>query len=316
MRRPRGQTIMEYTIIIGIISLALVAMQKYLQRGVQLSIKVAADELGEQNVGKRERGTFPGVEQVRWSSFTSDTSTSNQMMTLRSFDPNGITDRGNMAVFLARAFNLDTSIYDPNNPSTWAWDFLDADIDYDTPGLQPCVGWAEIQACYAAGIVFGLRGNYYGPYFLTLRRQTASMIFRALDLQPYTGPQIFEDVPVGDRGFEEIGAVYNAGIMLGTGSIMGERFSPDGGITRAEVALTLTRALGLEPYVGPQIFSDVPVTLDNGQPNPAFAAINALYKAGITQGTSYITAGAQRKNINETTTTYGVSQNAWFGGKR
>ena len=44
----RAQTIMEYAIILGFVAVALSAMQVYIRRGIQAGIKVAADELGNQ----------------------------------------------------------------------------------------------------------------------------------------------------------------------------------------------------------------------------------------------------------------------------
>jgi len=44
----RGQNIIEYTLILGIVVLALSAMQTYVRRGIQAGIKIAADELGPQ----------------------------------------------------------------------------------------------------------------------------------------------------------------------------------------------------------------------------------------------------------------------------
>ena len=44
----KGQAVFEYAIIIGIVVLALGMMQVYVRRGVQAGIKIAADELGEQ----------------------------------------------------------------------------------------------------------------------------------------------------------------------------------------------------------------------------------------------------------------------------
>jgi len=39
---------LEYVIVVGVVIVALVAMQVYMKRGIQAVIKVAADELGEQ----------------------------------------------------------------------------------------------------------------------------------------------------------------------------------------------------------------------------------------------------------------------------
>jgi len=46
-----AQSIIEYAIIIAIVSSALAAMQVYIKRGLQAQIKVTADELGTQDDG-------------------------------------------------------------------------------------------------------------------------------------------------------------------------------------------------------------------------------------------------------------------------
>lgn len=43
--RRKGQNLAEYALIIGVVSLALVAMQAYFKRGVQSIVKGSADEL-------------------------------------------------------------------------------------------------------------------------------------------------------------------------------------------------------------------------------------------------------------------------------
>ncbi len=44
----RGQNIIDYSIIISIVAIALATMQPYIRRGIQATIKVAADQLGPQ----------------------------------------------------------------------------------------------------------------------------------------------------------------------------------------------------------------------------------------------------------------------------
>lgn len=302
MRNHRAQTIIEYAVIIGVVATAFVVMQKYLQRGIQQSVKVAADQLGDQTQGVLERETFPGIENYRTSSYTTETSTSNQVLAMSTFDPTAVNDRAHSAVFLARAFNLDTGKYDPNDPSTWAVDYSDV-----PPGS---FGWAEIQALYDAGIATGYGNGTFNPTGTTTRDQSAIMLYRAMGLAPYEGAQIFPDVPDSIDPwqhllFQATGALYNAGVVHG---FPDGKYHPEMATTREDMAVMLTRALGLEPYNGPQVFSDVPPT------DPAYGAINSLYKAGITQGVSGPRGSLTRK-INETTTTSGQFNNAWYGQK-
>ena len=48
MRMRRGQSILEYTMIIGIVTLVLYYMGTGIKRGVQSMVKVAADQVGNQ----------------------------------------------------------------------------------------------------------------------------------------------------------------------------------------------------------------------------------------------------------------------------
>lgn len=50
-----GQSISEYVILIGIVSMALLAMQTYMKRGIQAVVKVAADEMS-QDAGGQQKG--------------------------------------------------------------------------------------------------------------------------------------------------------------------------------------------------------------------------------------------------------------------
>lgn len=47
-RNSLGQSMGEYVVLIGIVTLALITMQTYMKRGIQAGIKIAADELGRQ----------------------------------------------------------------------------------------------------------------------------------------------------------------------------------------------------------------------------------------------------------------------------
>jgi len=49
----QGQAIVEYAILIGIVTAAIVGMQVYAKRGIQAGIKLAADQVGNQLDGIR-----------------------------------------------------------------------------------------------------------------------------------------------------------------------------------------------------------------------------------------------------------------------
>jgi len=52
--KKKAQSILEYVTLIGIIAAALAAMQIYFQRGIQATVKAAADEIGSQKKGAME----------------------------------------------------------------------------------------------------------------------------------------------------------------------------------------------------------------------------------------------------------------------
>lgn|SRR3989338_363044 len=55
MKKISGQSIVEYGILIGLVSAALISMNTYMKRGLQAGIKIAADSLGNQTDGLVER---------------------------------------------------------------------------------------------------------------------------------------------------------------------------------------------------------------------------------------------------------------------
>ncbi|MBU3934113.1 hypothetical protein KKD20_06895 [Patescibacteria group bacterium] len=50
----KGQSIIEYALILGIVVIALSAMQVYVKRGIQAGIKIAADEMGAQEYAETD----------------------------------------------------------------------------------------------------------------------------------------------------------------------------------------------------------------------------------------------------------------------
>ena len=44
----KAQTVMEYAVLIGLVTVALTVMGSYIRRGIQGAIKIAADEMGTQ----------------------------------------------------------------------------------------------------------------------------------------------------------------------------------------------------------------------------------------------------------------------------
>lgn len=77
MYRYRGQSMIEYVLLLGVVSVALIAMQVYMKRGIQGAVKVSADQLGPQQ-GQQVLINFQ--KQTSTSSAT-DTSTAGNIRT-------------------------------------------------------------------------------------------------------------------------------------------------------------------------------------------------------------------------------------------
>ena len=54
----KGQSTLEYAIIIAVIAAALVAMQTYIKRGVQGKLRSSTDEIGEQYSPGQTTGSY------------------------------------------------------------------------------------------------------------------------------------------------------------------------------------------------------------------------------------------------------------------
>jgi Flp pilus assembly pilin Flp len=78
----------EYAVLIGIVTAALVTMQTYIKRGVQAGIKVAADQIGDQRRGLMERDRNRNWIVKEESRITTDTPPSTSSVELR---PDGVT---------------------------------------------------------------------------------------------------------------------------------------------------------------------------------------------------------------------------------
>lgn len=58
----KAQSISEYVIVFGLVTLVLTGMRMYMKRGIQAGIKIAADELGLQQEGKNEIDPEKGIK--------------------------------------------------------------------------------------------------------------------------------------------------------------------------------------------------------------------------------------------------------------
>ena len=89
---------------------------------------------------------------------------------------------------------------------------------------------------------------------------------------------IFDDVPKTSSQWPYVEALVREGISGGCSSVP-PRYCPASGITRAQLAVFLVRAMGETPYdKATPTFQDVPKT------NPAYGYIERIYQLGITGG--------------------------------
>ncbi len=132
---------------------------------------------------------------------------------------------------------------------------------------------ADIIALYELGITRGCDTNRYCPDRSVTRGEMATMLVRAFGLTGSTGDVFTDD----DNSIHEsaIQTLAATGVTRGCGP---ERFCPDRGVTRAEMATFLTRILEL-PQAPSGSFADTSTSVHS-------SAIDSLAAAGITRGCS------------------------------
>lgn len=130
---------------------------------------------------------------------------------------------------------------------------------------------ADIVALYELGITRGCAPDRFCPDRAVTRGEMATMLVRAFGLTGSGGPGFVDTEASPHRNAVEILAAN--GITRGCAA---EKFCPDRSITRAEMAVFLSRILGLPP-ASPAGFVDT-------QSSEASGAIDSLALAGITRG--------------------------------
>ncbi|MBW9234536.1 S-layer homology domain-containing protein, partial [Leptospira santarosai] len=113
----------------------------------------------------------------------------------------------------------------------------------------------EIEYLTDAGIINGFPDGTYRPSSPILRVQAVMMIMRDLGMPKETPKDPgFVDIKPADRGYAEVAAAVELGIISGK---EGNRFDPQGKLTRAEMAKILVNAYELGS-IYPKGFKDVP----------------------------------------------------------
>lgn len=145
----------------------------------------------------------------------------------------------------------------------------------DVPTSHPF--FEEIEHLFAAKVVEGDTSGNFNPASEVTRGQLAKMLVNALtltaDSEDYNS---FKDVPSSHMFYEPISILSALNIAQGTTV---ETFNPDATVTREQAALFISRALQISGANSTQ-FGDVTTYT---------RAIDALYNAGITNGTSKTT---------------------------
>lgn len=143
--------------------------------------------------------------------------------------------------------------------------------------------WAKdvIETAAAKGILGGYQDHTFRPDQSLTRAQAASILVRALQLQPTSEKSAFIDLAdYADATKRDIQAAYDSGLVKGIDG----RFMPNQSVTRAQLALMVSRAYehaagsGLKPSA-PAPFSDITRFSKETQ-----AAIAGLYEFNIISG--------------------------------
>lgn len=146
----------------------------------------------------------------------------------------------------------------------------------DVPKTNPY--YDMIHSMTQEGIINGYPDGIFKPENAINRQQVVSLLNRALDLKPIRPAISFKDVLPSNGYYNDIQAVYRAGIVDGVGG----NFNPIGSLTRAQMAKMLVNAFNLGAPKGKNPFTDT-----KGQWYEDY--VTALFESGITTGTTATT---------------------------
>ncbi len=145
----------------------------------------------------------------------------------------------------------------------------------DLSGRHP--GWPHVEAVTDAGWFGGCAASpaRFCPDDAMSRALLAVVLVKALNLPTAPARGEFADLPATHWGASAAEALYDQGIAGGCDE---GRFCPERSVSRAELAVLVARALGLEPRAPSGYFGDVP------SGHWAAGHIEALYEAGVVVG--------------------------------
>ncbi len=151
---------------------------------------------------------------------------------------------------------------------------------------------AEIESMASKLLVNGVNANSYAPGKVITRAEFTAMLVRAMGLSPIIESGAFKDVQDDAAYAGEIGAASRYGLVEGG---TGGDFSPNAGMTRAEMAVMITRAMeAVSPTDLPNQGANAATGFKDQASIPAWAAphVASLTEQGIVQGDNHGNFGA------------------------
>ncbi|MBA2874566.1 C40 family peptidase [Thermaerobacillus caldiproteolyticus] len=140
----------------------------------------------------------------------------------------------------------------------------------------PTSFWAfnEIRTLSEDELMIGYADSYFKPNEPITRAEVASYLGEYLQLDLSDRSAIFKDVSSDHWAIGAINAMQKKGFLTGSNG----NFRPEDNLTRAQLAVILTRVFQLKPPATHRSFTDVPPTFW------AYKEIQALAASGITTG--------------------------------
>ena len=168
------------------------------------------------------------------------------------------------------------------SPPLHSWTLHVGESFADAPTTN--IFYAFIENIFHHGVTAGCDPTNYCPANVTLRKQMAVFVLKALEGPAYTPPPatgVFTDVPANDSFAPWIEGLYARGVVGGCGP--GPTYCPDSPVLRQQMAVFLLKTLLGDAYTPPGctgLFGDVPC------PGLFTDWVEDLYTRGITGGCS------------------------------
>ena len=138
--------------------------------------------------------------------------------------------------------------------------------------------WAReaIEGLYRRGVVNGKDDTHFAPEDKVTRAEFTKMVIEALGIKAVDTNSGFSDVDADSWYAPYITAARNSGVVMGDG----DKFNPEGAITREDIAVILFRAMEIEEVSNKTIFTDYDSISDYAKD-----AVIGLFEAGVVNGT-------------------------------